>query len=388
MGKYHEYGSQMGKSTKSTPRKIGARHVLAFTAGIILPVALAAGWHLAYGQPDGPSPERKAVPYDALGAPNARPVPPKPASAALPVSRQEMASAKPAPGVRDPQPGAQSVRQERPRDPARIQEEVAAMRRVFTESVSKATIGRIEKSIKAWTKTPKLQQIMEERRQRLVGLDQAYLDFVTADAARQLAAAGVSPDDPQFFVWADRNPRAQIIVVCFYDATSKRIEIIGADLISSGNIEKGGDYFQTPTGVFENLVENFSYRAQGTPNQEGWRGLGAKDSRVWDFGDQRGLKKYKDGNTLSQMRLLMHSTDPDRGEQRLGRTDSKGCIRISQGLNRFLDTHAILDLHYEEWAKTKPDSWLLKKDRTPVAHPGRFLIIGDSDAMNVAHAKK
>ena len=78
------------------------------------------------------------------------------------------------------------------------------------------------------------------------------------------------------------------------------------------------------------------------------------------------------------MRLLMHSTDPDKGEPRLGRIDSKGCIRISPGLNHFLDSFAILDEHYEEWAKAKPDSWLLKKDRQPVAFPGKYLIVGDS----------
>jgi hypothetical protein len=388
MGNIADTATVMGKSKKSTSRLFGARQVLAFTAGIVLPVALAAGWHLAYGQQGGQSPDRQAVPYEALGAPPSRPASPKPASAPLQPGRQELASTKPAPAAREAQTNGQPVRQERREDPAGIQEEVAAMRRVFKESVSKATIERIDRAIKAWGKAPKLQQIMEERRQRLLGIDQAYFDFVTADAARQFAQAGVLPAESQFFVWADRNPRAQIIVVCFYDAAAKRFEVIGADLISSGNIEKGGDYFETPKGVFENLVENFSYRAQGTPNQEGWRGLGAKDSRVWDFGDQRGLKRYKEGNTMSQMRLLMHSTDPDRGEQRLGRTDSKGCIRISQGLNRFLDTHAILDLHYEQWAKTKPDSWLFKKERKPVEHPGRFLIIGDSSGQNAAQARQ
>ena len=88
------------------------------------------------------------------------------------------------------------------------------------------------------------------------------------------------------------------------------------------------------------------------------------------------------------MRLLMHATDPDRGEQRLGRTDSKGCVRISHSLNRFLDTYAILDSHYEQWAKTKPDSWLLRKDRQPVLYPGKYLVIGDSSSLFHTAAKQ
>ena len=90
---------------------------------------------------------------------------------------------------------------------------------------------------------------------------------------------------------------------------------------------------------------------------------------------------------MSQMRLLMHATDPDKGEPRLGRTDSKGCVRISSALNRFLDTYAILDSNYEDWAKTRSDSWLLKKDRMPVAYPGKYLIVGDSAVQHQAASR-
>ncbi len=43
------------------------------------------------------------------------------------------------------------------------------------------------------------------------------------------------------------------------------------------------------------------------------------------------------------MRLQVHATDPVALEPRLGRTASKGCIRITAALNRFLDMHAVLD---------------------------------------------
>ena len=330
------------KSRKKSPR---VKLATAFLAGIALPVGLAVGWHVAYGQ---------------QGSPVLRP--------------------SQAPLTQDAAPAVQA-------DAISPHEELSQMRALFQQSVRKPTLDRIERYKKLWSNAPKLQQVLDERRKRLERLDQAYFDFVRKDVATQMSKAGQSFSETQYFAYADRNPQAQFVIVGLYDSSRDHIEFLGADLISSGNIGKGGDYFVTPTGVFENAVENFSYRAMGTPNQDGWRGLGSKDSRVWDFGDQKSIKKYKTGETVSQMRLLMHSTDPDKGEPRLGRIDSKGCVRISQGLNRFLDTYAILDRNYEEWAKTRPDSWLLKKDRKPVAYPGRFLIIGDSAPPLQAQAK-
>ncbi len=320
-------------------RKSGFRPhpVLTFAAGLVLPVCLALGWHAAYGQQD--------LARDA--------------SPAL----QAKASVTPV-------------------------QELSGLEPIFLDMVRKPTLVRLDRTIKMWAKSPKVVHILEERRRRLKELPPSYFDFIRGDVANSMAKAGKSFEASQFFVYADRNPSAQFVVVGLYDKDTDRMEFLGADLISSGNISKGGDYFETPVGVFENLVDNFSYRALGTPNQDGWRGLGAKDSRVWDFGDQPGLKKYKEGTTMSQMRLLMHSTDPDKGEPRLGRTDSKGCIRISNGLNRFLDTYSILDRNYEDWAATKAESWLLRKDRTPTAFAGKYLIIGDSSLPMQARNSK
>lgn len=319
-------------SKKKTKTK-RTRQAMAFAAGLVLPLCVVAGWHAAYGQQD----TSREASRPALYSPQAP--------------------------------------QERRLDP---REELATLRPVFDEQVRKPTLKRIEKSIKMWAAAPKVVKALEARRDRLTGLGASYFDRARKDVAASMAKAGKRFDESQFFVYVDRNPTAQFVLVGLYDAPGGQIDFLGVDLISSGNLDKGGDYFETPLGVFENSIDNFSYRAMGTPNQEGWRGLGAKDSRVWDFGDQRGIKKYKNGTTLSQMRLLMHSTDPDKGEPRLGRMDSKGCIRISHGLNRFLDTYSILDRNYEEWAKTKPDSWLLRKDRVPSAYAGKYLIVGDS----------
>lgn len=363
-------------SPKRTKKKTSpVRHIWSFLAGIGLPFCLVVWWHSAYGQYVTP-PQAKAAPSGH--ATQAKPVSPG----------TEFASVKPGPPeVLPSAPAVPEPPAARPAPAVSHKEEMAALRRVFQDSVTAPSLNRLEQTKKMWRASPKVLRILDERRQRLLHVDASYYDFVRGDVVARMASSGRSFGQSQYFVYVDRNPSVQLVVIGFYDAGRDRIEILGADLVSSGNLEKGGDYFETPTGVFENMVENFSYRALGTPNQEGWRGLGAKDSRVWDFGDQKSIKKYKNGNTISQMRLLMHSTDPDKGEPRLGRIDSKGCVRISQGLNRFLDAYAILDLNYEDWAKTKPDSWLLKKERTPVATPGKFLIIGDSSLALQAQAK-
>ncbi len=71
----------------------------------------------------------------------------------------------------------------------------------------------------------------------------------------------------------------------------------------------------------------------------------------------------------------MHATDPDFGEARLGRPDSKGCIRISAKLNRFLDYYSILDAEYEKSEKGKR---IFLKDREPVAKRGSLVVVIDS----------
>jgi hypothetical protein len=71
----------------------------------------------------------------------------------------------------------------------------------------------------------------------------------------------------------------------------------------------------------------------------------------------------------------MHATDPSYGETKLGRRDSKGCVRISAALNEFLDFFGILDYNFENSGKAQ---WVLRKDRSPVSHAGKYIIIGDS----------
>ncbi|OGZ33487.1 MAG: hypothetical protein A2174_03230 [Candidatus Portnoybacteria bacterium RBG_13_41_18] len=179
--------------------------------------------------------------------------------------------------------------------------------------------------------------------------------------------------ESQYFVYVDRNSLKQMIFVCFFDAQTEEITLIGADKVSTGN-EKRAGFFITPCGIFKNTIEFLGYRALGTKNNEGWRGLGTKDSRVWDFGWQKTYKK----NQERTIRLLMHATDPVFGEKRLGKVDSKGCIRISGRMNKFLDHFGLLDKEYEENKDKKTVAWLLKADRQPVAYAGKYLLIGNS----------
>jgi len=216
-----------------------------------------------------------------------------------------------------------------------------------------------------------LRQEFAGRIGNVVEVEPAYRNGIFQDALSRFAAAGIN--ESQYFLYADRHPKRQLIFVCFFDHENKEIVEIGRDKISTGNPQRKGDYFFTPTGIFKNTIENSSYRALGTKNEQGWRGLGEKGSRVWDFGWQRSYKIVNNVKMYIDIRLLLHATDPDLGEQRLGGQDSKGCIRISGNLNKFLDYFGIIDKDYE-----KRQHWSLKKDRQPVSYQGEYLLVGDS----------
>lgn len=177
------------------------------------------------------------------------------------------------------------------------------------------------------------------------GLEELYLKRISKSALEKLSSAKAM-EQSQYFVYVDRNLDKQIIVVAFFDATCQSTSIIGVDKVSTGNQKRPG-YFVTPVGIFGHSND---YRAEGTKNEKGWRGLGVKGSKVWDFGWRKTLKNHQ----KVEIRLLMHATDPDYGEPRLGKVASKGCVRISAKMNKFLDHFGILDTR------------------------GKYLLIGDS----------
>ncbi len=182
---------------------------------------------------------------------------------------------------------------------------------------------------------------------------------------------GTSFRASQYFLLADRNPNSQIVALIFFDEKTGESHIIGIHKTSTGNPNRVG-FYETPVGVFKNTPAHMSYRALGTKNKKGWRGFGAKGSRVWDLGWQE--SRHPKGGPI-HIRLLVHATDPDFGEPKLGTPDSKGCIRISAKLNRFLDYYGILDSAYEENVRGKH---VLLRHREPAAFAGSFIVVVDS----------
>jgi hypothetical protein len=202
---------------------------------------------------------------------------------------------------------------------------------------------------------------------RALSVETPYQAWVNDDAKRQLSCSALFDSSSQFFVYVDRNPNVQKAAVLFYDAGSDSIHALGWVAVSTGNPKRRG-YYETPTGVFKHLIE-LGYRALGTRNENGLRGLGQKGMRVWDFGWQEAAGV----SGPMTIRLLMHATDPDYKNSLLGKRDSKGCVRIPAEFNRFVDHFSLLDRESD-----KAQSWLLKKDREAVRAPGSLLVVGDS----------
>jgi hypothetical protein len=191
-----------------------------------------------------------------------------------------------------------------------------------------------------------------------------------------VAAGGQRIDRPQLLVVVDRNPDVQQmrIVLARLDVLW---ESLGGTKISTGQTGRF-DYYLTPTGVFLHTDAILDWRAEGTFNEQHIRGLGLKGMRVWDFGWQRATKGWGTGEE-GDIRLLLHATDPEYLERRLGRPASKGCVRIPTVMNRFLDRHGILDADYERAAKDDPRfKALLLADRIPTPLAGDALVIVDS----------
>jgi lipoprotein-anchoring transpeptidase ErfK/SrfK len=197
-----------------------------------------------------------------------------------------------------------------------------------------------------------------------------------------VAAGAQAIDRPQLLVVIDRNPDVQQmrIVLARPDGAW---DSLGGAKVSTGQMGRR-DYYLTPTGVFLHADAILDWRAEGTFNAQHIRGLGLKGMRVWDFGWQRATKGWG-SEEEGDIRLLLHATDPDYLERRLGRPASKGCVRIPAAMNRFLDRHGILDADYERAAKEDPRfEALLLPDRTPTPLAGNALVVVDSSEAPAA----
>ncbi len=189
-----------------------------------------------------------------------------------------------------------------------------------------------------------------------------------------LAAAGVVLDRPQFVLQVDRSAQVQALLLWWLSPAGEAL-LVGATPVSTGR-PSGFEHFETPLGVFAHTLDNPDFRAEGTKNEFGIRGYGAKGMRVFDFGWVVAARGWTRGEQA--MRLQMHATDPDRLEPRLGRRESKGCIRIPATLNRLLDHYGVLDADYEAAQAAGRRMWVLKPDREATPWSGRWLVVIDS----------
>lgn len=191
-----------------------------------------------------------------------------------------------------------------------------------------------------------------------------------------LAASGLGDLSRQYVLLVDRNPNVQALFIYFRGANVDAWRMIGASPVSTG-LPGRYDHFLTPLGVFEHTPQNMDFRAEGTLNENGIRGYGARDMRIFDFGWTQGERGWGKGGT-SPMRFQMHATDPGKLEPLLGIRHSKGCVRIPGSLDRFFDHHGILDADYEALADAGRPVQALHSNRAVTPWAGRYLVVIDS----------
>jgi hypothetical protein len=197
---------------------------------------------------------------------------------------------------------------------------------------------------------------------------------------RAIDAAQFKLERTQLLIVVDRNPKVQELRIILAQP-GRPWEVIGGSKVSTGQAGRRG-YFLTPVGVFLHTADILDYRALGTFNENHIRGLGLKGMRVWDFGWQTAEEGWTTQEETGEIRLLMHATDPDYLEQRLGRPASKGCIRIPATMNRFLAIHGVLDADYERATRDDPRyGGVLLPERQPTPLAGDALVVVDTSSV-------
>jgi hypothetical protein len=180
----------------------------------------------------------------------------------------------------------------------------------------------------------------------------------------------------EYVVLVDRAATVQALFIYFRATADDPWSLIGASPVATGRPGEF-DHFLTPLGVFLHSPANMDFRAEGTMNQNGIRGYGRRDMRIYDLGWVDGERGWGKGGH-SPMRFQMHATDPDRLEPLLGIRHSKGCVRIPASLNVFIDHHGILDAEYQALVASGKSLWVLHPDRQVTPWAGRFIVVVDS----------
>jgi hypothetical protein len=196
-------------------------------------------------------------------------------------------------------------------------------------------------------------------------------------AQQALSEAKLQTLAAQAFVVVDRSAQVQLVML-MVRTSAGGWHWVGATAVSTGKVGTF-DHFLTPLGVFAHSPNNPDFRADGTLNNNHIRGYGIRGRRVFDFGWQLAQRGWGSG-AMSQMRLLMHATDPDVLEPRLGVVASQGCVRIPATLNVFLDMHGVIDADYEAAVAKGKRLWILQPNRQTWPWPGRYMVVVDSQA--------
>lgn len=192
---------------------------------------------------------------------------------------------------------------------------------------------------------------------------------------RELTTVHLLLASDQFILLVDRSPNVQAALL-YWGSVIHGWVLVGAAPVSTG-LPGRYEHFLTPLGVFDHSLANPDFRAEGTKNKLGFRGYGRKGLRIYDFGWVDSVRGWGNG-AMGVLRLQMHATDPDLAEQKLGTPQSEGCVRIPASLNDFIDRHGLLDEDYERSLATGGHLWVLRKDRTPTATAGRYMVVVDS----------
>lgn len=215
----------------------------------------------------------------------------------------------------------------------------------------------------------------------LLPVDLAASSRALAAAKNLLARESTPIDHPQTLLVVDRSQSVQRLWVVIALPEGSRWPVIGSVRVSTGRPGRK-EHFKTPVGVFTNTPSILGYRALGTLNENGIRGIGQKGMRVWDFGWQT-TEDWRTRGAVTSVRLEMHATDPAFLEGRLGRADSEACVRIPSRFNTFLDRSGLIDAQLTALAPTnRAIAALLPKDASPSPLAGDKIVIVDTSDPN------
>lgn len=246
------------------------------------------------------------------------------------------------------------------------------------------------KSIKtlqiAW-KNKKLQESLKRHKNR-TKITEEYFSTLKAKTLKKLEEETLEND--QFISILDLS--RQLFLITFYKQESESLELIGVDLISSGDMEReieinrGDDhYFKTPSGLYSiksGWRSDGKYKKDNVTQGYGEKGrfiyyLGEHSSIRYNVFDENGVKQYDRAKwrlLKDNLNLAVHA---HKSSKEMGKAYSHGCVRMTNEMNYFLDNVSVL--HKNLFVNGQ---WKLKYSKPPrnkkyLKFAGEYLIIFD-----------